>query len=121
MAAVVSPARAPGALSAPSARRTFGIGGTSLSLEIADDAALRLVEDAYALLSREGGTMRARASIRRLFDGRLHVRYGRQTLRTASATDPVPLRAAYHAAREVFARFACEPPQTLAVYGALCA
>ncbi|HLI97098.1 MAG TPA: hypothetical protein VKT72_13600, partial [Candidatus Baltobacteraceae bacterium] len=121
MAAAVSPARAFGAASAPCVRRTFGIGGASLSLEIADDAVLRMVEDAYALLLRDGGAARAHASIRRLFDGRLHVRYGRQTLRTASSMDPVPLRAAYHATREVFARFACEPLQTLAVYGALCA
>jgi hypothetical protein len=42
-------------------------------------------------------------------------------LHAAGAADPIPLRAAYHAAREVFGRFACEPANTVAVYGALCA
>ncbi|HEY9179279.1 MAG TPA: hypothetical protein VIO32_01085, partial [Candidatus Baltobacteraceae bacterium] len=35
--------------------------------------------------------------------------------------DPMPVRAAYHAVREIFARFACELPHTIAMYGALCA
>jgi hypothetical protein len=56
-----------------------------------------------------------------LADGRLHVRYARQMLRFANAADPVPLRAAYHAAREIFARFACERRDAIALYGTLCA
>jgi hypothetical protein len=121
MAAVASSARVHGAVPSPGARRVFGIGGTSLVIEIADEPALRLIEEAYRLLVCEAAPGRVQASIRRLSDGRLHVRYGRETLRAAGAADPVPLRAAYHAAREIFARFACEPAHTLAVYGALCA
>jgi hypothetical protein len=119
--AAVSPAGRQGAGSPSSARLAFGLGGASLSLDIADDATLCLVKEAYALLACEPRAARTQAFIRQLADGRLHVRYGRQTLRTASSVDPIPLRAAYHAAREIFARFACEPAQTLAVYGALCA
>lgn len=105
----------------PSVRLAFRLGASTLSLEIADDDALRLVEDAYAPMRCTASGARENASLRRLSDGRLNVRYGRQALPPANAVDAVPLRAAYHAAREIFARFACEPPQTLALYGALCA
>lgn len=119
--AVLPPARAQRARSAaPSVQLAFRLGASALSLEVADGDALRLVEAAYAPLRCSASSTRASASLRRLSDGRLHVRYGRQTLPTGAA-DGVPLRAAYHAAREIFARFACEPPQTLALYGALCA
>lgn len=99
----------------------FRLGATTLSLEIADADALRLVEEAYAPMRCAAAGTRASASLRRLSDGRLHLRYGKHALRPANAVDGVPLRAAYHAAREIFARFACEPPHTLALYGAMCA
>ena len=99
----------------------FRLGPSTLSLEVADAEALRLIEEAYAPLRCPLSGPRTNASVRRLSDGRLHLRYGRQALRPANAVDAVPLRAAYHAAREIFARFACEPPHTLAIYGALCA
>lgn len=98
----------------------FRLGRISLALDIGDHAALQLVQEAYSALLCPPGGARARAAIQRLSDGRLHVRYGRQALGIANAADPVPLRAAYHAAREVFARFACETPNAIALYGTLC-
>lgn len=119
---VMPPARAQLTYTAaPSVQLAFRLGASTLSLEIADGEALRLIEDAYAPMRCPACAAQASASLRRLADGRLHVRYRRQALRPADAVDGVPLRAAYHAAREIFARFACEPPQTLALYGALCA
>lgn len=110
-------ARAPAA----SVQLGFRLGAATLSLEVADADALRLIEDAYAPMRCPAANARAHASLRRLSDGRMHVRYGRSALRPANAVDGVPLRAAYHAAREIFARFACEPAHTLALYGGLCA
>lgn len=99
----------------------FRLDQSMLALDVADDASLSLIRHGYAKLMCEPPPSRPQASVRRLSDGRLHVRYGRHALRVANAADAVPMRAAYHAAREIFARFACEPPQTIALYGALCA
>lgn len=99
----------------------FRLGQSVLDLEVADDAALHLIEDAYAPLVCSPTGARPRASLRRLSDGRLHVRYGRQALQFANAADPVPLRAGYHAAREIFARFACEARGSTAFYAAFVA
>jgi hypothetical protein len=119
--AVAANARAHGAVPTSGARLAFAFGGASLALDVADEAALAMVQEAYSPLESPGGPGRIEASIRRLADGRLHVRYGRQLLGAANAADPIPLRAAFHAAREVFARFACEPAHAVALYGALCA
>ncbi|HKU67411.1 MAG TPA: hypothetical protein VJP85_06535 [Candidatus Baltobacteraceae bacterium] len=121
--AVVSPTRGEQQRSAQAAacvRLGFRLGDCVLGVDVADDAALRLLEEAYALLQCPAAGVRARALLQRLSDGRLHVRYGRHALRLTNAADPVALRAAYHAAREIFARFACEPQHAIAVYGALC-
>lgn len=119
--AVIPPAQAQRTpQTAASVHLAFRFGGSTLSLEVADAESRRLLEAAYApMLCRTAGA-RARASLRRLSDGRLNVRYGNQVLRAASAVDAVPLRAAYHATREIFARFACEQAQTVALYGAAC-
>src|SRR5579884_3682551 len=118
--AVMPPGRANRARpAATSVQLGFRLGGSTLSLEIADADALRLIEDAYAPMRCSPAGARAHASLRRLSDGRLHLRYGRHALRPANAVDGVPLRAAYHAAREIFARFACEPEHTLALYGTM--
>lgn len=106
---------------AASVQLAFRLGASTLSLEVADADALRLIQAAYAPMLCSVSGARVHASLRRLADGRLNVRYGRQVLRPANAVDAVPQRAAYHAAREIFARFACEPANTLAVYGAMCA
>ena len=120
--AVISPASAERSPQPPAcARLGFRLGDSVLGLDVADEAALQLIEEAYAPLRCAAAGARARASVRRLADGRLQVRYGRQMLRLANAADPVPLRAAYHAAREIFARFASDRRETIAVYGALCA
>lgn len=104
---------------AASVQLGFRLGPSTLSLAIADADALRLIEEAYAPMRCAAAGARANASLSRLSDGRLHLRYGRQALRPANAADGVPLRAAYHAAREIFSRFACEPPHTLALYGTM--
>lgn len=120
--AVVSPGSAERASRTPApVRFGFRLADCVLGLDVADDAAKPLIENAYARLLCPAAGARVRASLQRFPDGRLHVRYGRHALRLANAADPVPVRAAYHAAREIFARFACEPQQTVALYGALCA
>lgn len=120
--AVISPAHARrAALGSAYVRLGFRLGESVLGLDVADDAALRLIKDAYAPLQCPAASVRARASLQRLSDGRLHVRYGRHALRVSNAADSIALRAAYHAAREIFARFACEPQDAIALYAALCA
>lgn len=101
----------------------FRLGGCVLGLEVADDAALSLLTHAYAPMQIDPGGVKMRAFLHRLADGRVQVRYGRQLLRPADAggTTLMPLGSAYHAAREIFARFAAEPAEALALYGALCA
>jgi hypothetical protein len=108
------------AAAAPAAVRLgFGLGGSVLAIDIADDAALCLLRDAYSPMRCEPAGARAHAMLRRLADGRLHARYGRLGLRLENGGDPVPIRAAYHATREIFARFAVERPHTIALYGSL--
>lgn len=120
--AVMSPDRGDrSAQAAACVRLGFRLGEAVLGLDVADEASRRLIEDAYDLLRCPAAGVRARALLQRLSDGRLHVRYGRHALRLTNAADPIALRASYHAAREIFARFACEPQQAIAVYGALCA
>jgi hypothetical protein len=121
--AVISPNRAEqrNAQAVACVRLGFRFGDCVLGLDVADEAARHLIDDAYALLRCPAEGVRARALLQRLSDGRLHVRYGRHALRLTNAADPIALRAAYHAAREIFARFACEPQNAIAVYGALCA
>lgn len=110
-----------GSIAPACVRLGFRLGSSVMGLDVADEDALGLLEHAYALLRCPPSGARVQASLRRLSDGGLHVRYGRQALRMASAADPVPARAAYHAAREIFARFASERPESVAFYGALCA
>lgn len=111
----------PAPLAPASVRLNFRLNDAVLALDVADHAALRLVEDAYAPLLCPPAGAHARASLKRLTDGQLHVRYGQHSLRLANGADRLAVRAAYHAAREIFARFACEPRNCVAVYGALCA
>lgn len=120
--AVIPPAGSErGSIAPASVRLGFRLGASVLGLEVADQDALRLLDHAYSALRCPPAGARIHASLRRLSDGGLHVRYGRHALRLANASDPVPIRAAYHAAREIFARFAAERPQSVAFYGALCA
>ena len=110
-----------GSIAPASVRLGFRLGASVLELDVADEDARRLLEHAYSPLACPPTGARVHASLRRLSDGGLHVRYGRHALRMANAADPVPIRAAYHAAREIFARFAAERPRSIAFYGALCA
>ena len=110
------------AAASPSIPLAFRLDSGVLGLEVADQAALTLVTHAYAAMQVDAAGVKMRAYLHRLSDGRIHVRYGRQILHAAGAgSAPLPLGSAYHAAREVFARFAAEAPETLALYGALCA
>jgi hypothetical protein len=120
--AVFSPALEQHALQAPAcARMGFRLADAVLDLDVRDAAALQLLQLAYAPLQCPPAGARVHASVQRLADGRLHVRYARQMLRFGNAADPVPLRGAYHAAREIFARFASERRDSIALYGTLCA
>lgn len=120
--AAFSPVLGQRTLSAPAcARLGFRFADSVLDLDVRDAAALELFDTAYAPLQCPPAGARVHASVQRMADGRLHVRYARQLLRFANAADPVPLRAAFHAAREIFARFACERRDAIALYGTLCA
>jgi|GEM_PF-3050673 len=120
--AELSTAAAPAPLNGTSAHFAYRFGTAGFALGVADDAAVEILESAYAPMRVASvHPTAARASIRRLSDGRLQVRYGRTALRFGSIADTIPLRAAYHAVREVFARFAGETPHGIAFYGALCA
>ena len=100
-------------------RLRFKLGPGALALEANDCATL-------AVLDRVYGPMRCAhaqpqphtASIRRLADGRFHARFGRHVVSSIRAGIEPPERAAYGAAREIFARFAASLPGTLAFYGA---
>jgi hypothetical protein len=120
--AVIPPASSErGSIAPASVRLGFGLGGSILAIDVADEAALSLLQDAYRQLHCPPAGARAHAVLRRTSDGRLHARYGRNALRLANGSDPVGIRAAYHATREIFARFASERPQSIALYAASCA
>lgn len=121
--AVIPQPRAQRGFAAPqSVPLAFRLGGSVLGLEVADEHAQRLIAHAYAPMQIGAEDVKMRALLRRLSDGRVQVRYGRQLLPPAGGGGAaLPMGSAYHAAREVFARFAGEAPQTIAVYGALCA
>jgi hypothetical protein len=106
---------------ARSVRLAFRLGESVLGIDVDDVASLRMLDEAYGPLGCAVRPARPGASLRRLTDGRLEVRYGRRAVPLTSAADPVPLRAAYHAVREIFARFASEQQYAIAMYGAVCA
>jgi hypothetical protein len=107
----------PYGLRCPTQRHSFRLGPAALSLDISDAAAIRVVDRVYGSMRCEPPRVHTQAAaIRRLADGRLHVRFGRRVISTAYAD--VSERAAYNAAREVFARFAASIEGTIAFYGA---
>ncbi len=114
-------------MSAPRAFRrvTFGLAGRSLAVDVDDAAALHVLETTYARVRvPEAKSANHTASLQRLSDGRLHVRFDRCGLAAgdAAAGGPnAPLLSAYYAAKEVFARFAAAQPSAVAFYGALVA
>jgi hypothetical protein len=106
-----------GALS-PAQRHSFRLGPAALALDINDCATLRVVDRVYGpMRSAAPRNHTQMAAIRRLADGRLHVRFGRRVVSTLAAPAESAERAAYNAAREVFARFAASVEGTVAFYG----
>ncbi len=101
-----------------SERLLFRVGSQVLALEVHDPAALKILEAAYGPLRCSSvRPPNCTASMRRLGDGRLHVRLGRRTLPIAGSTGDAP--AVYLAAREIFARCAAMQGASLALYGVL--
>lgn len=102
-----------------SQRLLFRVGNQTLGLEVQDVGALPILEAAYGP-SRCDSLRPANctASLRRLADGRLHVRFGRRTLPVSATMGGEP-RTIYLAAREIFARCAAMQTSALAFYGVL--
>jgi hypothetical protein len=104
---------------APAQRYSFRLGPAALALDLGDAAAMHVVDRVYGPMRCEPPRVHAHsAAIRRLADGRLHVRFGRRVVSALQAQSEVAERAAYNAAREVFARFAAGVDGTMAFYGA---
>jgi hypothetical protein len=111
------------AASLPSLERaTFALAGRTLAIEAHDAAVAHILNTTYAdaRVSAMKGADHS-AALRRLNDGRLHVRFDRRVLATGDAGSQVQLLSAYYAVKEVFARFAASRPHSLAYYGALVA
>lgn len=100
-------------------RLTFRLGSGNLVLDIADESAARVVDRVYGRMRCDGARGHSQSAvIRRLSDGRLHVRYGRRVVSTMNGRQGQAEQAAYNAAREIFARFAASIDGTTAFYGA---
>ena len=104
-----------------SQRLFFRVGGHTLALDVQDPAALAILDAIYGpMRCEEGRTPNCTASVRRLADGRLHVRFGRRTLPVPSGTESDD-RSIYLATREIFALCAAAQAGTMAFYGVLAA
>ncbi len=102
-------------------RETYCLAGRTLAIEVDDESVAQILRTTY--VDARIPNMRTwdhTASLRRLSDGRLHVRFDRRTLAIGEPA-PVPLLSAYYATKEVFARFAAAHPGSIAFYGALVA
>lgn len=114
MSAALSPAVQPAVQ-----RLGYRLGAHGLSLDVADVAAAAVLEPVYGPMRSDAPrAYRQTASIRRLWDGRLHARFGRDVIALPPVDGRSRERLAYNAAREIFARFAASVPQTTAFYGA---
>jgi hypothetical protein len=115
MAAVVAPPR-------PVQRETFGLAGRTLGIDVDDQAVAHILQTTYSCARVQNTrTVNHVASMRRLGDGRLHVRFDRRAVSVGEPAQPFPLLSAYYATKEVFARFAAAHPGCIAFYGALVA
>jgi hypothetical protein len=104
----------------PCGRGTFGLAGRTLAINADDDAVSHILDTTYANARvRTPRSVDHTATMNRLTDGRLHVRFDRRTLSIGDAGAAVPMLSAYYAAKEVFARFAAGQPGSIAFYGAL--
>jgi hypothetical protein len=103
----------------PAQRLHFRLGAAVLALDVSDGPASRVVDRVYGPMRCEAPRGHPLTSaIRRLADGRLYARFGRDVLTSPRAPEAVPERAAYSASREIFARFAASVEGTVAFYGA---
>lgn len=101
-------------------RGQFGLAGRVLAVDADDVAAAHMLQAAYApALETRLRPADHSASLRRLGDGRLNVRFDRRTLPSAQTGQATGLLSAYYAAKEVFARFAAAHPSRIAFYGSL--
>jgi hypothetical protein len=99
-------------------RRAFRLGTGNLVIDISDDTAADVIDRVYGRMRSDAPRGHAQtALVRRLSDGRLHVRYGRRVISTLHSRAEAD-QAAYNAAREIFARFAASIDGTMAFYGA---
>lgn len=103
-------------------RGQFGLAGRVLALDADDVAVAHILQTAYApaLESRHRAASHS-ASLRRLCDGRLNVRFDRCTISAGHLGQATALLSAYYAAKEIFARFAASHPAGIALYGSLVA
>ncbi len=100
-------------------RATFRLAGRALGVEVEDEATAHILRTTYAdARVGEPRTVHHTASLRRLGDGRLHVRFDRRSLPFGEAAFTDPLLSAYYATKEVFARFAVAHPNAIAFYAA---
>jgi len=105
-------------------RETYCLAGRTLAIEVDDESVSQILQTTY-VNARVQNTRACdhTASLRRLSDGRLHVRFDRRTLAIGEPAPalPLPLLSAYYTTKEVFARFAAAHPGSIAFYGALVA
>lgn len=103
-------------------RETYCLAGRTLAVEVDDESVAQILQTTYVdARVHNTRTWDHTASLRRLSDGRLHVRFDRRTLAIGEPTPALPLLSAYYATKEVFARFAAAHPGSIAFYGALVA
>ncbi len=102
------------------ARVHFALASRSLAVDVDDAFAAQILLATYGnARAHDCKTINHTASLRRLADGRLHVRFDRRGLAVGDAGHSIPLLSAYYATKEVFARFAAAHPCSIAFYGAL--
>ncbi|MFN2449999.1 MAG: hypothetical protein ABR508_09495 [Candidatus Baltobacteraceae bacterium] len=100
-------------------RVLFAFAGRTLAVDVRDEPSAEILNSTYgALRSDPARTAHHTAALRRMGDGRLHVRFDRRVLSTGEGASPSPLLSSYYALKEVFARFSAAVPGSLAFYGA---
>lgn len=99
----------------------YRVGAHTLAVDVYDEDAVEIFESTFDLLRCEpsGRNPQCSATVRSLWDGRLHARFGRHALPLDAAARTPRLRVVYEAAREIVARCASAQDGSLALYGAL--
>lgn len=100
-------------------RSRFSFGGRVLSVDAGDEGAAHILSTTYGTLApAPERPPHHSAFVRRLEDGRLHVRFDRVALAAGERSAP-GVTPAYYALKEIFARFAAAIPNGVAFYSAL--